>query len=212
MISQNVDSVYKILNNKYVNLFGFLDYNNNFQLLISVILSAQTTDAQVNKVSPALFKKYPNPLALSNARQTEVEEIIHSTGFYRVKAMNIINCAKRLVEYFKSEVPDNMKDLLSLAGVGRKSANVILGSCFGQAAIIVDTHFRRVVNRLGFSSSQNPEIIEREVKSILEDEKQYRFSMIINQHGRLICKASKPSCKECMVKNYCNFYINLDFS
>jgi endonuclease-3 len=195
--------ILSILAKEYKNPVGFLNYRNSFELLISVILSAQTTDRQVNEISNKLFACYPDAGALAAARQSHVEEIIHSTGFYRQKAKNIIACAQRLVENFNSEVPATMEALVSLAGVGRKSASVVLGAVYGKPVIIVDTHFKRVCTRLGLTHSSNPEKIEIELKEIVPEEIQYDFSMLINRHGREYCKAKKPDCVHCPLRNIC---------
>jgi endonuclease-3 len=182
-----------------------LDYKSAFQLLIAVILSAQTTDAQVNKVSPILFKKYPNPQALMNSSIDDVEKIIKSTGFYKVKAKNITSTAKKLFLDYNSEVPKHMDDLLTLRGVGRKSANVVRAHCFNDPAIIVDTHFSRVTKRIGLTNSSNPEIIERDLMVITDQSIQTDFSMLINTHGRKICVSRNPLCKECVLKSICMY-------
>ncbi|MEA1910505.1 MAG: endonuclease III, partial [Spirochaetota bacterium] len=160
--SSHVKEVYKLLRKSYPKAVTFLNYNSPFQLLVAVVLSAQTTDAQVNKITPVLFEKYPDPEALMAAEIPDVEQIIRSTGFYKVKTRNITGAAKKLVSDYNSEVPQQMEDLLTLPGVGRKSANVIRAHCFNKPSIIVDTHFSRVTKRIGFTSSSNPEVIERD--------------------------------------------------
>lgn len=195
--------VTEILNLEYPDRKPLLNYTNPFELLIAVILSAQTTDAGVNKVTPELFRFYPGPAELAAAEQNHVEEIIHSTGFYRVKAGNIIKTAAALKERGGNSLPDNMKELTALPGVGRKTANVILYHIFNQPAIIVDTHFKRVSNRLGFTKFTEPEKIEKQLSKAIPKEIQSDFSMTVNLHGRKYCFARKPDCAGCPLRDLC---------
>ncbi|OQY35247.1 MAG: endonuclease III [Spirochaetaceae bacterium 4572_59] len=192
-----------ILREEYPDRKPLLDYRNPYELLIAVILSAQTTDAGVNKVTPPLFSNYPSPRDLSEALQVEVEEIIHSTGFFRVKAANIIKTARILADQYAGQVPGSMKELVALPGVGRKTANVILNHIFDEPAIIVDTHFIRVSNRLGFTDKKDPEQIERQLKAEIPEDIQSEFSMTVNLHGRKYCHPRKPECGSCPIKDYC---------
>jgi len=201
--SHHVKEVYKLLHKIYPNALTFLDYSTPFQLLVAVVLSAQTTDAQVNKVSPALFSIYPDPESLMNAKLADVETIIRSTGFYKVKSRNIIGAAKKLALNYNSEVPVDMEELIKLPGVGRKSANVVRAHCFNKPSIIVDTHFSRVTKRIGLTDSTNPEVIERDLMQITDKAIQSDFSMIINIHGRKICTSRNPLCKECVLSSIC---------
>lgn len=178
----------------------FLEQRDPFRFLISVILSAQTTDRTVNMVVQSLFAAYPDAPSLAAAKQEDVEEIIFPTGFYRNKAKNIIACAKALGD---KKIPETMEELVKLPGVGRKTASCVLGDMYGKPAIIVDTHFKRVVNRLGLVSTKDPEKIEQEVASLLEPSRQYRFSMTVNLFGRTTCHAKKPSCEECVFSDLC---------
>ena len=171
--------------------------------MISVILSAQTTDRQVNLVNGNLFSKYPKPADLALADQLDVEKIIKSTGFFHAKARNIIGAAKVIHTEFDDGIPDSMHDLLKLPGVGRKSANVVLGAVYNKPAIIVDTHFGRVVRRIGLCAARNPDKIEKEIGLLLAPEFQYRFSMTVNNHGRAVCHARKPECRQCALLTYC---------
>jgi endonuclease III len=207
--SQDVKHVYKLLKKAYPKAISFLEYESPFHLLIAVILSAQTTDAQVNKVTPLLFGKYSNPAELMEADIAEVEKIIKSTGFYKVKAKNITRAAKTLVLNFNSKVPIFMEDLLTIEGVGRKSANVVRAHCYNKPAIIVDTHFSRVTGRLGFTDSSDPKIIESDLLLITNKKIQTDFSMMINIHGRKICTARKPLCMECTISEICKYAANL---
>ncbi len=203
--SHHVIEVYKLLQKLYPVAITFLDYKTPFQLLVAVVLSAQTTDAQVNKVTPVLFGKYPDPGALMDAQLSDVERIIRSTGFYKVKSRNITGAAKKLVLDYNSEVPRHMDELLTLPGVGRKSANVVRAHCYNKPAIIVDTHFSRVTKRIGFTDSSNPGVIENDLKVITDKAIQTDFSMIINTHGRKICTSRKPLCDECIIKSICRY-------
>jgi len=193
----------EILNLEYPDRKPLLNYNNPFELLIAVILSAQTTDAGVNKVTPELFKLYPGPVELAAAEQNDVERIIHSTGFYRVKAANIIKTAAALQDRGDLSLPGTMKELTALPGVGRKTANVILYHIFNQPAIIVDTHFKRVSKRLGFTRFTDPEQIEKQLLKAVPKEIQSDFSMTLNLHGRKYCFARKPDCPGCPLKELC---------
>ena len=206
--SEKARLVVNILNGEYPDRKPLLNFNNPFELLIAVILSAQTTDAGVNKVTPELFCRFPNPIQLAKADQKEVEKIIHSTGFYRMKAANIIKTAAVLTEYPGGEsasviLPDNMKDLTALPGVGRKTANVILYHIFDKPAIIVDTHFKRVSKRLGFTRFTEPEKIEKQLTKVIPKDLQSDLSMSLNLHGRKYCLARKPNCASCPVSKYC---------
>ena len=194
---------YNLLDKNYPKEISFLQVKNNFQLLISVILSAQTTDRQVMEVVPGLFKKYPDPLSLSKAALNDIMALIKPVGFYRVKAANIKKTAAKLLEDFNSIVPDTIEELVTLPGVGRKTANVIVGSLFGKPAIIVDTHFGRVVRRIGLTQAKEPDKVEKDIALLVPEKKQYRFSMAANLHGRKICHSRKPSCISCFLKSLC---------
>lgn len=198
--------VYHILDEESPSTITFLEQTDPFRLLISVILSAQTTDRQVNEVAVTLFDYYPDALSLARADAHTVKEIIRSTGYYQSKTNHIIGTAQEIVQRFNGQVPYDIEDLVSLPGVGRKTANVILGQLAGQPAIIVDTHFSRVVRRVGITSATTPEKIEREVASLLPPEYHYRFSMTVNLHGRQLCHARKPLCESCFIAPYCKSY------
>jgi endonuclease III len=184
----------------------FLKQDDPFRLLVCVILSAQTTDNQVNKVAETLFTRYPEPKDLANADLEEVKNIIRSTGYYNTKAAHIIGTAQQLVSLYGGKVPLGMKDLTTLPGVGRKTANCILGQIAKEPAIIVDTHFGRVVRRLGLTVAKEADQVERELADLLPPETQYRFSMTANLHGRTICLAKKPQCNICKLAPYCDSY------
>jgi len=189
----------------YPDRSPLLNYASAFELVISVILSAQTTDAQVNLVTPTLFSRFPTPAALAAASQDEVEKIVRSTGFYHNKSKNIIAAAKALHERFEDTVPASMDELVSIPGMGRKSANVILGVVYGEPAIVVDTHLTRVSNRMGLVSGTNPVKIERELKAVVPPEAQTDFSMALNLHGRQRCYARRPDCANCEVRDLCDW-------
>jgi endonuclease-3 len=179
-------------------------HESPFQLLISTILSAQCTDERVNMVTPVLFARYATPRDFARADQAEVEEIIRSTGFFRMKTKNIIACSSGLVERFGGEVPSRIEDLVTLPGVGRKTANVVLGQAFGIASgVVVDTHVRRLSQRLVLSTQNTPEKIELDLMEIYPKKDWIDLSSILILHGRVVCNARKPRCAECTVRADC---------
>jgi endonuclease-3 len=180
-----------------------LDHQNTFQLLIAVILSAQCTDAAVNKVTPQLFRRYPDAAALAAAPAGEIEKMIRTLGLYRAKAKSLQRCARQLMEDFGGEVPSTMEELTTLAGVGRKTANVILGHAFGIPGIIVDTHCRRVSGRLALTRRQDPADIERDLTRLLPPGEWTGFSHRLIIHGRQVCYARKPACVRCVLNDLC---------
>jgi endonuclease III len=180
-----------------------LEHRNPFQMLIATILSAQTTDRSVNSVTPALFARYPDAAALAHADPREVEAIIKPTGFFHVKAKTIIACSKALVERFHGEVPPRMEDLVTLPGVGRKTANVVLGVAFRIPGFAVDTHVKRLTRRLGLTKSTDPVKIEAEVTRMVPPEEWTGFSLRLILHGRRICLARAPRCPECVLNDFC---------
>lgn len=192
-----------ILERTYPNAVTALHYRNAYELLVAVILSAQCTDARVNLVTPALFKKYPNPAKLARAPQEDVEGLIKSCGFYRTKAKNIISCARDLVEKYDGEVPREREQLEALAGVGRKTANVVMSVAFGEAAFAVDTHVFRVAHRLGLTLAATPRGVEEDVTKLLPREKWRHAHHWLILHGRAICKAQRPLCGACPVNVLC---------
>ncbi len=201
--SERAYRIFNILKDVYPDARILLNYNNPFELLIATILSAQCTDERVNQVTPVLFKKYPDAKSLSDAPLDKIEEIIKPTGFYKNKAKNIKKVSEELVKRFNGNVPDSMEELSSLPGVGRKTANVVLTSCFNIPGIIVDTHLKRVTYRLGLTSNKDPEKIERDIIALIKPKDQIRFSHVIGFHGRYTCKARNPLCKDCKVNNLC---------
>ena len=180
-----------------------LNYENPFQLLIATSLAAQCTDAAVNKVTPELFGRFPDPASLSMAPLPDLETIVHSLGFFRAKAHNIKALSKQLNEKFNNEVPKTMEELTTLPGVGRKTASVILSTCFNEPAIIVDTHFTRVSRRLGLTASERADVIEENIAAIAPRETWISVSHTLNRFGRTVCLAKKPLCETCPVRELC---------
>lgn len=181
----------------------YLNHENPWQLLIAVILSAQCTDARVNIVTKDLFQKYDSLEKFANADLAELEQDIKPTGFYHNKAKNIIACAKRLVYEFGGEVPSSLEDLTSLAGVGRKTANVIRGNIYNEPSIVVDTHVKRISRRLGFTKETDPEKIEYELMKVLPKEHWILYNIQIISFGRNICFARSPKCENCFLQDLC---------
>jgi endonuclease-3 len=182
-----------------------LNYENEFQLLIVIILSAQTTDKKVNQVSPILFKKYPTPQALANADLKDLEEIIKPLGYYRRKAKLIKECAKAIVEKFSGQIPKTLEELISLPGVGRKTASALLVNAYKIPAIVVDTHVKRVAKRLKITNQTDPEKVERDLAEFFSKENWVYISNALVLFGRYICTANKPKCKECYVFDICPY-------
>jgi endonuclease-3 len=181
-----------------------LGYETEFQLLVAVILSAQTTDVGVNKVTPLLFERYPTPEALAAADAAEVEAIVHPTGFFRNKTRNIMGAAQRIVAEYGGRVPDTMEDLLTLPGVARKTANIVLYNAFGKAeGIAVDTHVSRLSQRLGLSAETNPDKIERDLMALFPTEEWGPLTYRLIEHGRAVCDAKRPVCGQCTLAQLC---------
>ena len=180
-----------------------LAYGTPLELLIATILSAQCTDERVNQVTPALFKRYRRAADYAEADLAELEALIRSTGFFKSKARNIVACGRMLTERFGGKVPDTMEQLVMLPGVGRKTANVILGSYFGQPAIVVDTHVKRVANRLGLAASEEPERIELALQRLIPRDQWTSGSQRLLLHGRYVCMARKPECARCVLYSEC---------
>lgn len=204
--SRRIERIHEILQDHIDGTAPLLHFETPFQLLVAVILSAQTTDAQVNGVTGELFERYGTPAALCAADSGDVERIVRSTGFYRAKAANIRQTACSLLREFEGEVPCDMESLTGLPGVGRKSASVVLGALFDQPVIIVDTHFKRVTTRLDLTREESPERIERDLRTRVPESIQYEFSMLINRHGRIWCRARKPLCGACPIESLCEYH------
>jgi endonuclease III len=180
-----------------------LDHRSPWELLVATILSAQCTDERVNKVTPSLFNRYRTAADLAKARPADVEQLIRSTGFFKSKAKNIVACSQTLTERFHGQVPSTMDDLITLPGVGRKTANVVLGNAFDQPAIIVDTHVKRVANRLGLTKSDDPDQIEMDLQRLFPPSQWTAASQRFLLHGRYLCTARAPQCHQCPIAAHC---------
>lgn len=199
--------IVEILKETYPDATCSLDFTTPFELVIAVMLSAQCTDERVNKTTPSLFNKYNTPEKLANIDIKELEEIIHPCGFYKNKAKNIIDCSKRLVTVYNSVVPENMEDLMTLAGIGRKSANVIMLEAFNNPiGIAVDTHAKRISNLVGLSKESEPEKIEQDLLKQFPKEYIKDINHLFVWHGRKTCIARNPKCMECPINTYCSAY------
>ena len=206
MNRQKTARITELLKNEYPDAACSLTYEKDYELLIATRLSAQCTDARVNMVTPALFARYTSPQAFAEADVRELEGYIESCGLYKTKAADIIETCKRLVEVYGGKVPDNMDDLLTLRGVGRKTANLILGDVYGKPAVVTDTHCIRISNRLGLVDGlREPEKIERELRKVLPPETSSQFCHCIVLHGRAVCDARKPLCENCCVRDLCEY-------
>lgn len=204
---ERVGRVMNLLDEHYTTEYKcYLNHDNAWQLLAATILSAQCTDKRVNLVTKDLFKKYTKIEDFAEADQEELEKDIHATGFYHNKAKNIIACAKRIRDVYHGEVPKTLEDLTSLAGVGRKTANVIRGNIYNEPSIVVDTHVKRISKKLGFTSADTPEKIEYELMEVLPKDHWILYNIQIITHGRSICTARSPKCGECFLKNDCIAY------
>jgi endonuclease-3 len=202
---KRAEEIYDLLYEEYPDAHCELDFDGPFQLAVATILSAQTTDVRVNEVTPELFARFPTALELAGAPLEEVEEIVRPTGFFRNKAKNIVGFAEGVVDHHGGEVPRSMDELTALPGVGRKTANVILGNAFGIAeGIVVDTHVKRLSNRLGLTGERkSPERIERDLTELLPRERWTQLSHLLIWHGRRVCDARKPRCEACVVSHLC---------
>lgn len=199
-------NVVKILKDTYPDAQCSLDFETPFQMVVAVMLSAQCTDERVNKTTPTLFERCKTIEDFANIDINELESIIHPCGFYKNKAKNIKLCAKQVLENFGGIVPNNMKDLMSLAGVGRKSANVVMLEVFNDAqGIAVDTHAKRISNLIGFSSEKEPEKIEQDLIMLFPKEYWKDINHLLIWHGRNICVARNPKCDICPVRDFCNY-------
>jgi endonuclease-3 len=202
---ERVAAILEILQRTYPDVRCALHHENAWQLLVATILSAQCTDVRVNMVTPALFKEYPTPAALAKAEPEELEPLIRSTGFFHNKAKSIVGAARKVMEEFHGQVPETMEELLTLPGVARKTANVVLGSWFGKAAgIVVDTHVQRISRRLELTKADEPKQIERELMKVIPQAKWIDFSHEIIHHGRALCTARAPKCAECPLEKLCH--------
>ena len=191
------------LKKEYPDALCSLDYSDPFQLLVATRLSAQCTDARVNMVTPALFERFPTPYEFAEADEDEVAKYIHSCGFYRIKSRDIVAMAKILVEKYDGKVPDNLEELTQLPGIGRKTANLIVGDVYGKPAVVVDTHCIRITRRLGLHELKDAKRIEFVLRDLLPPEESNDFCHRLVLHGRAVCDARKPKCEECCMKDFC---------
>ena len=207
MASKRTQEILRRLDEEYgTEYVCYLNHENAWQLLIAVILSAQCTDARVNIVTKDLFVKYDSLEKFANADLKELEKDIHSTGFYHNKAKNIIECCKKLRDEFNGEVPSTLEELTSLAGVGRKTANVIRGNIFGEPSVVVDTHVKRISKKLGLTKNDDPVKIEFDLMKELPKDHWILYNIQIITLGRTICKAPTPKCEECFLQRVCPDY------
>ena len=191
------------LKEEYPDALCSLDYEDPLQLLISVRLAAQCTDARVNMVTPALFERFPTLEAFCEGTEEEIGELIHSCGFFRAKARDILGACRKIRDEFGGKVPDNMEDLLSLPGVGRKTANLILGDVYHKPAVVTDTHCIRISGRLGLTKNKAPEKVERDLRAVLPPEESNNFCHRLVLHGRAVCIARKALCEKCCMNDFC---------
>ena len=204
---ERIENILKLLDERYgTDIICYLDHENAWQLLIATILSAQCTDARVNVVTKDLFRKYPGVEYFARADLKELEQDIRSTGFYHNKAKNIIACCQDLVEKFGGEVPESIEALTSLAGVGRKTANVIRGNIYNEPSIVVDTHVKRISNRLGLTKEEHPVKVEYDLMKVLPKDHWILYNLQIIALGREICKAPTAKCDACFLTEFCPYY------
>jgi endonuclease-3 len=197
------DTIFERLTPLWPDAKPLLRYRNCFELLCAVVLSAQCTDEQVNRVTPRLFALWPDARSLALAETALVESTIHSVGFYKTKARHLVETARLLVERHGGEPPSTMRDMLQLPGVGRKTANLVLSACFGTPGIIVDTHVLRVGLRLGLGAKPDPTDMERKIAELVDPDRRTRFSYALNRHGKYTCTARKPACPICPLASIC---------
>lgn len=201
---ERVEEILRRLDEHYTKEYKcYLNYETPWQLLIATMLSAQCTDARVNLVTKDLFVKYPTLEAFAGATQAELERDIHSTGFYKNKAKNIIACTQKLLHEFGGEVPRSIEELTSLAGVGRKTANVIRGNIYHEPSVVVDTHVKRISRKLGLTKEKEPEKIEAELMEVLPEDHWILYNIQIITHGRGLCPAKNPQCADCFLNDLC---------
>ncbi|MGO1167771.1 MAG: endonuclease III [Janibacter sp.] len=205
-LTRRARRTYRALHERYPYAHCELDFANPLQLLVATVLSAQTTDVTVNKVTPALFARWPTAADLAGADRTEMEEVLRPTGFYRAKTNSVLKLGIALVEEHDGEVPGRLKDLVKLPGVGRKTANVVLGNAFGVPGITVDTHFGRLARRLGWTDEEDPVKVEHAVGELFPRADWTMLSHVLIFHGRRTCHARRPACGACPVTKWCPSY------
>ena len=200
---ERAKKIFSLLKKEYPDVKSALEFTNAFELLIATILSAQSTDVQINKITPKLFKKYKSPKDYVKVPNEELEADIHSSGFFRAKARSIKNSCAVLIEKYNGKMPQTFEELNALPGVGRKTASVVVGNAYGVPAIAVDTHVKRLSNLLGFIKSDDPDKIEIRLKELLPEKDWVNDSHLIIAHGRKICIARRPKCRECVLGDLC---------
>ncbi|GGK57751.1 endonuclease III [Ornithinimicrobium pekingense] len=205
-LTRRARRIYRLLAQRYPDARAELDFADAYQLLVATVLSAQTTDVRVNGVTPTLFARYPDARALAAADRAEVETIVQPTGFFRAKTDSLLRLASALVERFDGQVPGRLRDLVTLPGVGRKTANVVLGNAFGVPGITVDTHFGRLARRFGWTSQDDPVKVEHEVGALFPRKDWTQLSNVLIFHGRRTCHARNPACGACPVASLCPAY------
>ncbi|WP_256841453.1 endonuclease III [Ornithinimicrobium cryptoxanthini] len=205
-LTRRARKMHRLLAQRYPEARAELDFTNPFELLVATVLSAQTTDVRVNLVTPELFRRYPDAQALAGADRTDVETIIASTGFFRAKTDSLLRLGAALVEDHGGQVPHRMADLVKLPGVGRKTANVVLGNAFGVPGITVDTHFGRLVRRFGWTALEDPVKVEHAVGALIPRKEWTQLSHVLIFHGRRTCHAKRPACGACPVARLCPSY------
>jgi endonuclease-3 len=203
--AEKIDSILTLLDQHYRDAHCTLDFTNPLELLVATVLSAQCTDVRVNQVTPALFRRYPTAAHYADADLTDLEQAIYTTGFYRQKAKSLKALGRDLVDRFGGRVPDSLDELVKLPGIGRKTANVILGNAFGIPGLVVDTHMGRVAQRLGLTPQKDPVKIEFDLMPLVPQERRVKFSHQMIWHGRQICTAKKPDCPHCPLLPYCAY-------
>lgn len=203
--------IIEILKEIYPDAKCSLDFETPFQMMVAVVLSAQCTDARVNQVTPEIFKKYPEPIDFANMELSLLEELIHPCGFYKNKAKNIKAAATKIVNEYNGKLPNTMEELINLPGVGRKSANVIMLEAFNNPqGIAIDTHAKRISNRLGLSTASDPLQIEKDLIKIFPKKYFYDVNHLLVWHGRNLCKAKNPNCEKCPLQTYCKYFKEKD--
>src|SRR5580658_6642754 len=199
-----IAAILKGLDEAYPNVKCALDHRSPWELLVATILSAQCTDVRVNIVTPELFKRFPTPAAMAKAKLPELEELIRTTGFFRNKAKSIQGAAKKITEEFGGKVPETLAELITVPGAARKTANVVLGVCFGKAeGVVVDTHVFRIAHRLGLAKGDTAQAVEQELMKLIPQDRWISFSHQIIHHGRQVCTARNPKCRQCNLEQLC---------
>lgn len=202
-LTERIASILERLQQAYPDSKCSLDYDSPFQLLVATVLSAQCTDARVNKVTPELFRRYPDAAAMSQANLKDIESLIQSTGFFRMKAKSLLELSRDLVAKHEGGVPATLEELTALRGVGRKTANVVLGNAFGIPGVVVDTHVGRLARRMGFTTQLDPVKVEHDLMKLIPRDRWILFNHQLIDHGRKVCLARNPRCKGCPIEDFC---------